>query len=86
MMDFNGPLNTTIECAPGHAYRTISRLDRSYESALADPWELEYFSEGESVMMQLEKTYDEVSDFADGRDITVDQVILYSSSRESISV
>lgn len=72
MMDFRGPLNETFECAPGHAGRTVDKLDENYEGALADPWRIQYEQDGELMLFSAEKSYDEVGEFADNNAFTVD--------------
>lgn len=71
LMDFRGPFKETVECAPVHAYRTAKKLDSNYESALSEPWELEYSLENDHVSASLTKKYDTVSDFAYANDVPV---------------
>lgn len=70
-MELNGPRNETIYCAPEHAYRTAKKLDKAYEGALPESWEVKYILEIDHVFASLRKQYDEMHEFWNSGDIAI---------------
>lgn len=57
MMDIQGSIYETFEASPEHIYRTVKKLDGSYEGPFTSPWEVEYSSEPDHVWASFEKDY-----------------------------
>jgi len=72
MLDLDGSIYSSFEASPGHIYRTVKKLDESYEGGFPDSWETEYILESDHVFAILSKNYGEASEFAERNPVTLD--------------